>query len=82
MFVAEFATRRDRDCVWAGSPWHVSKNAVILSELEDCMKPSELKFDWLQLWARIKNFPFNLRGKKWWLPIAHQIDKTAKDWSC
>jgi hypothetical protein len=79
MFVAEFATQRDRDHVWAGSPWHVSKNAVILSEFEDCMKPSELKFGRLQLWARIKNLHFNLREKKWWLPIAHQIDKTTKD---
>jgi hypothetical protein len=45
MFVAEFATARDRDHVWDGSPWHVSKHAVILSKFEDCMKPSELKFD-------------------------------------
>jgi hypothetical protein len=36
-FVAEFATQRDRDRVRDGSPWHVSKNAVILSEFEDGM---------------------------------------------
>ncbi|KAM0821777.1 hypothetical protein ACQ4PT_071956 [Festuca glaucescens] len=79
MLVAEFATQHDRDRVWEGSPWHVSKNAVILSEFEDCMQPSELKFDRLQLWARIINLPFNLREKKWWLPISQQIDKKAKD---
>ncbi|KAM0855627.1 hypothetical protein ACQ4PT_049646 [Festuca glaucescens] len=55
------AGKRDRDRVWTGLPWHVSKNAVILSEFEDCMKPSELKFDRLSLWARIINLPFNLR---------------------
>ncbi|KAM0904561.1 hypothetical protein ACQ4PT_017923 [Festuca glaucescens] len=79
MFVAEFATQHDRDHVWEGLPWHVSNNDVVSSEFEDCMTPSELKFDRLQLWARIMNLPFNLREKKWWLLIAHQIDKGAKD---
>jgi hypothetical protein len=78
-FVAEFATARDRDRVWNGSPWHVSKNAVILAEFEDCMKPSELRFDQIQLWARCLNLPFNLREKKWWLPIARKIDKDATE---
>ncbi|KAK1670691.1 hypothetical protein QYE76_058850 [Lolium multiflorum] len=77
--IAEFATQRDRERVWEGSPWHVSNNAVILSEFEDCMKPSELKFDRLSLWARVLNLPFNLRDKKWWKPIAQQIDKQAEE---
>jgi hypothetical protein len=41
MFIVEFATQRNRDRVWDGSPWHVSKNAVIIFEFEDCVKPSE-----------------------------------------
>ena len=41
-FVAEFATQRDRDHVWDGSPWHISKNAVILAEFSDCMRPDEV----------------------------------------
>jgi hypothetical protein len=31
------------------------------------------------LWARVLNLPFNLRDKKWWLPIARQIDKGTKE---
>jgi hypothetical protein len=76
-FIAEFATKRDRDRVWERPPWHVRKNAMILNEFEDCMTPSKLCFDRLQLWARVLKLPFNLREKKWWLPIAHQIDKKA-----
>ncbi|KAM0880761.1 hypothetical protein ACQ4PT_033362 [Festuca glaucescens] len=79
MFQATFATQRDRDRVWAGSPWHVNKNAVILVEFEDCMKPSGLKFDRLSVWARVMNLPFNLRDKKWWLLIAKQIDEGVKE---
>jgi hypothetical protein len=43
------------------------------------MKPPELKFDSLSLWARVLNLPFHLRDKKWRLPIARQIDKHAKE---
>ena len=69
----------DLEYMWEGSPWHVSNNAVILSEFEDCMKPSKLKFDRLTMWARILNLPFNLHDKKWWLPIARQIDKKVTE---
>ncbi|KAI4989719.1 hypothetical protein ZWY2020_038082 [Hordeum vulgare] len=30
MFAAEFESKRDRDRVWEGSPWHINKHAVIL----------------------------------------------------
>jgi hypothetical protein len=77
MFVANFETQRDRDRVKAGSPWHVSHNVVILEEFVDHMRPSELKFDKLQLWARVINLPFNLRTGPWGKAIAKQIDKAA-----
>ncbi|KAE8815832.1 BEACH domain-containing protein lvsC [Hordeum vulgare] len=48
MFAAEFDTKRDRDRVWDGSPWHISKHAVILKDFEPHIQPSELKFDRLQ----------------------------------
>ena len=55
-FVADFENRRDRDRVREGSPWHVSKHAVVLEDFDACMRPSVLKFDKLQLWARVPNF--------------------------
>lgn len=65
MNVAEFESQRDRDMVLDGSPWHVSKHAVILEQFEECMRPSELKFDKLQLCARVINLPYNLRNDTW-----------------
>jgi hypothetical protein len=73
MFVADFDSQRDRDRVKAGSPWHVSHNAVIIEEFVDHMQPSELKFDKLQVWARVMNLPFNLRDDLWTKAIARQI---------
>jgi hypothetical protein len=80
-FVAEFESQRDRDRVRDGSPWHVSKNAVILEEFVECMQPSELKFDKLQLWARILNLPFNLRNNIWGKAIARELDKNASQFA-
>lgn len=77
MFLAEFETKRDRDRVWEGSPWHISKNAVILEDFESHMQPSELKFDKLQIWARVVNLPYNMWNDTWGLAIAQQIDKKA-----
>ncbi|KAM0896989.1 hypothetical protein ACQ4PT_022848 [Festuca glaucescens] len=76
-FVAEFESQRDRDRVRDGSPWHVSKNAMILEEFVECMQPSELKFDKLQLWVRVLNLPFNLRTPDWGKAIEKKIDKNS-----
>lgn len=60
IFVAEFATQRDLDRVKGGSPWHINKHAVIISDFVDSMRSSEHKFDQLQVWARVVNLPFHL----------------------
>jgi hypothetical protein len=39
-------------------------NVVILSEFEECMKPSELRFDRLSLWARVLDLSFQLEGEE------------------
>lgn len=76
-FVAEFENQRDRDRIWGGSPWHVSKNAVVLAEFEEHMRPDEVRFDRLLIWARILNLPYHMRNDTWGLKIAVQIDKDA-----
>jgi hypothetical protein len=50
---------------------------VILEEFVEWMQPSELRFDKLQLWARVLNLPFNLRNPTWGKAIAKMIDKEA-----
>ena len=76
-FIAEFDPQQDYDHVWEGSPWHISKNDVILSEFVDCMRPSELKFESLQVWARVVNLPYNLCNDAWGRQLAGQIDRKA-----
>lgn len=63
---------------WKGSPWHVCKNVVILLEFDECMKLSELRFDRIQMLARVMNLHCHLRDNKWGKAIAEQIDKNAR----
>ena len=41
------------------------------------MRPDEVKFDRLQVWARVLNLPYNLRDDAWSLPSAQMIDKNT-----
>ncbi|KAM0928680.1 hypothetical protein ACQ4PT_002630 [Festuca glaucescens] len=73
MFVAKFVTERDRDRVWEGSPWTVSKQACILVNFVDCQRPAEIRFDKLLIWVRVLNLPFNLLNSTWGARIANEI---------
>ena len=57
MFVAEFGSKVDLDRVLVGSPWIAGKHAVILKEYDEKLKPSEIRFDRMDIWVRILNLP-------------------------
>jgi hypothetical protein len=67
IFMAEFACKADRDRVLSGSPWNLSKHGVLLKIFDPAIRPSDVYFDRLTLWACILNLPFGLmndgRGK-------------------
>ena len=50
----------------------------MLAGFDESMRPDEVKFDRMQIWARVVNLPYNLRDESWWLPIAKQMDKYAQ----
>jgi hypothetical protein len=57
LFVAEFDYEQDMERALGGSPWVVGKHAVILREYEDSLKPSEIRFDRMDIWVRIIDLP-------------------------
>lgn len=71
-FVANLETQRDRDRIYGGGPWMVGKHAVILELFDSRARPSDWKFEKLQVWARVINLPFSSirhgrRGlRAWW----------------
>jgi hypothetical protein len=67
LFMAEFATQADKDKVMDGSPWMINKNGFLLKTFDPSIKPGDVCFDRLSIWALILNLPFRLmndsRGK-------------------
>jgi hypothetical protein len=57
LFVADFESKQDRDRVRGGSPWIFCKHALILQDYDERLRPSEIVFYRLEIWARILNIP-------------------------
>jgi hypothetical protein len=43
--------------VLAGTPWLAGKHAVILKEYDEKLKPTEIRFDRMDIWVRLLNLP-------------------------
>jgi hypothetical protein len=57
LFVVEFSSKLDMDRVLAGTPWVVGKHAVIMKEYDERLRPSEIRFDQMDIWVSILNLP-------------------------
>ncbi|KAE8768582.1 hypothetical protein D1007_59928 [Hordeum vulgare] len=77
IFVEVFESQRDWDHLWGGLPWHISKNDVVLAEFDECIMLDAVKFDRLQVRARVVNLPYNLRDEGWCIPIVKQMDQNT-----
>jgi hypothetical protein len=56
-----------------GPPWVVGKHAVLLQDFNVDLKPQDMVFNRLKLWARIMNLPFGYMNKKWGSVIAKAL---------
>jgi hypothetical protein len=59
LFVVEFGAQQDMEQALGGSPWMVGRHALLLLQqhYDERLKPSEIKFDRMDIWVRILNFP-------------------------
>uniref|UniRef100_A0ACD5YCK1 Uncharacterized protein n=1 Tax=Avena sativa TaxID=4498 RepID=A0ACD5YCK1_AVESA len=65
VFVAEFATKADKDRVVDGPPWVVGKHGVLLREFDVDQRPKDMVFKCLKVWIRIINLPFGYMHRRW-----------------
>jgi hypothetical protein len=63
IFVAEFDLKQDMERALGGSPWLVGKHAVILRDYDESLKPSEISFKRIDIWARIMDLPLGWMNK-------------------
>lgn len=57
LFVAEFKNQQDMEWALGSSPWMVGKHALILQPYDERLKPTEIRFDRMDIWVRILNLP-------------------------
>jgi hypothetical protein len=87
-FMAEFARKADKDRVTDGAPWKISNHGVLLKEFDPSVRPCDVVFDRLTVWARIMMLPFGLmndtRGKILASNIGDivkmDVDKSGRAW--
>lgn len=57
LFVAEFNLQQDMERALGGLPWMVGQHALLLQPYDEMIRPSEIKFDYMDIWVRILNLP-------------------------
>jgi hypothetical protein len=57
LFVAEFGCKMDMERILASSPWNFGKYTVILREYDDKLKPSQIRFERMEIWVRLVDLP-------------------------
>lgn len=57
LFVAEFSAQQDMEQALGGSPWMVGRHALLLQSYDERLKPSDIRFDHMDIWVRILNLP-------------------------
>ncbi|KAM0889077.1 hypothetical protein ACQ4PT_027916 [Festuca glaucescens] len=78
LFLAEFESKADMQRVINGSPWVVSKNAILLRVFDPRIRPADTVFDRLLLWVRIYGLPFSLMNSERGGALAGMIGKVEK----
>ena len=78
MFLAEFGSEADRSRVAKGGPWNVSRHVVLLKEFDPRIKPVDVVFNELPVWARIMNLGYELMNSERGIPLASRLGKVEK----
>jgi hypothetical protein len=63
LFVTEFNFKQDMERALNGSPWLVGKHVVVLRDYEESPKPSEIRFDRMDIRAMIIDLPLGWMNK-------------------
>ncbi|KAK3127025.1 hypothetical protein QOZ80_7AG0567120 [Eleusine coracana subsp. coracana] len=64
VFVVEFGDGQAMERALVGSPWTVGKYAIILQPYNGGLKPSDIRFDKMEMWIRVLNLPLGWMNEK------------------
>lgn len=75
MFMAEFGTKQDADRILDGTPWMVGKYAVLLQAFDARLRASDIRFDKMEIWARITDLPIGWMNENKGKPVMSKLGK-------
>lgn len=58
VFFFQFYHWRDKEHILEAQPWHFDRHALILSEIQGNMQPSDILLHSIPFWVRVYNLPF------------------------
>ena len=61
MFAFQFYHWRDKQRVLEGQPWHFDHHALLLEEIDESIRPSDMEIFAFPMWVRVYNLPFKGR---------------------
>lgn len=78
LFVVEFGSKLDMDRVLASTPWIAGRHAVILKDYDEKLKPSDIRFDWMDIWVRILNLPLGWMNEQRGIKVMRLLGEGQK----
>ena len=78
MFLVEFGSEADRSRVAKGGPWKVGLHAVLLKDFDPRIKPDDVIFNELPVWARVMNLGYELMNSERGVPLASRLGRVEK----
>jgi hypothetical protein len=87
-FVVRFSREGDWKHVKENGPWQFDFNAVLLKDYDGSVRPSDMIFDSLEVWARVSDLPLDMMNKVYgkriggWIGeyIATDVDEDGMAW--
>jgi hypothetical protein len=74
-FVVKFSSEGDYRHVMKGGPWKFDFNVVLLKKFDGAVRPSDMVFDELELWARVLDLPMDMMNRAYGELIGDWIGK-------
>lgn len=75
MFLVEFGSKIDLDRVLGKSPWMVGRYAILLQRYDPRLRASDIKFDSLEIWARVLDLPLGWMNKRKGTGVMNMLGK-------
>ncbi|KAM0902362.1 hypothetical protein ACQ4PT_019392 [Festuca glaucescens] len=78
IFLAEFSLEADILHVLKGGPWMLNKHAILLKLFDHKIKPMDVVFDQLFIWARIMHLDYAMMNSERGTPLAGKLGSVEK----